>query len=153
MRTKPWLVLTLAALACGGGSGPTGPAAETPAPKVSSCQAFPASFVPFARVHATVNATTGSDRMVLGEMVPGALGFVRAELPMPRSADEQYCDPVPLGPGVTVNAFVPTAAEREGDYSAFSGVIPDPVSNVPFPNNVIPANRLGGLFAWHVPGG
>ncbi len=154
MRIKPWLVLTLVTFACGGGSGdPTAPAVETPAPNLSNCQSFPAGFVPFVRVYSTVDATRGSDRMVLGEMAPGALDLVRTQLPMPRLAKEQYCDPVALGPGLTVKAFVPTVAEREGDYSAFSGVIVDPASSVPFPNNVIPADRLGGLFAWHVPGG
>jgi hypothetical protein len=48
---------------------------------------------------------------------------------------------------------VPTAGERSGDYSQFSGVIRDPLGNVPFPGNVIPTERLGGVFGWHVPGG
>ena len=38
--------------------------------------------------------------------------------------------------------FVPTAAERTGDFSTFSKKLTDPLTGQPFPNNVIPANRL-----------
>ena len=36
----------------------------------------------------------------------------------------------------------PTAAMRQGDFSRASVVIRDPLTNAPFPGNVIPANRL-----------
>src|SRR5579863_9716114 len=39
-------------------------------------------------------------------------------------------------------AFVPTAAERAGDFSALSGVIRDPSTNAPFPGNQIPQSRF-----------
>src|SRR4029453_15722331 len=39
-------------------------------------------------------------------------------------------------------AFVPTAAERAGDFSALSTQLVDPVTRQPFPNNQIPANRI-----------
>jgi outer membrane receptor protein involved in Fe transport len=35
-----------------------------------------------------------------------------------------------------------TPAQRQGDFSAFTGVIRDPLGNQPFPNNVIPQTRL-----------
>ena len=38
--------------------------------------------------------------------------------------------------------FVPTAAERQGDFSTFSKKLTDPLTGQPFPNNVIPVNRL-----------
>lgn len=39
-------------------------------------------------------------------------------------------------------AFVPTAAERQGDFSGITAPILDPATNQPFPNNMIPADRL-----------
>ena len=43
---------------------------------------------------------------------------------------------------VTKTARVPTAAERSGDFSASSGVIIDPFTQQPFPNNQIPPERI-----------
>jgi hypothetical protein len=39
-------------------------------------------------------------------------------------------------------AFVPTAAERQGDFSSTQKTLIDPVSRAPFPSNQIPANRI-----------
>jgi carboxypeptidase family protein len=39
-------------------------------------------------------------------------------------------------------AFVPTAAERTGDFSASGFTVVDPLTGVPFANNRIPSNRL-----------
>ena len=39
-------------------------------------------------------------------------------------------------------AFVPTAAERAGDFSALSTQLVDPVTRQPFPNNQIPGSRI-----------
>ena len=38
--------------------------------------------------------------------------------------------------------IVMTQAQRQGDFSAYPGIIRDPFNNLPFPNNVIPVNRL-----------
>ncbi|AMY11746.1 TonB-dependent Receptor Plug Domain protein [Luteitalea pratensis] len=39
-------------------------------------------------------------------------------------------------------ALVPTAAQRNGDFSGYSRVLRDPLTGQPFPGNVIPANRI-----------
>ncbi len=39
-------------------------------------------------------------------------------------------------------AFVPTAAERSGDFSAISTPLKDPVTGAPFPGNQIPVSRF-----------
>jgi hypothetical protein len=44
--------------------------------------------------------------------------------------------------GVVFNNIVPTAAMRAGDFRASSRTIYDPLTRLPFPNNVIPASRL-----------
>src|SRR5439155_2743469 len=45
------------------------------------------------------------------------------------------------GGGVALTR-VPSARQRAGDFSEFSVTIVDPASGVPFPGNVIPANRI-----------
>ncbi len=42
----------------------------------------------------------------------------------------------------TTSFAPPTEAERRGDYSAFGRPITDPLTRTPFPNGVVPANRL-----------
>src|SRR4029079_19003443 len=39
-------------------------------------------------------------------------------------------------------AIVPTAAQRNGDFSGFSRNIIDPLTGLPFQGNVIPAGRI-----------
>ena len=42
---------------------------------------------------------------------------------------------------------VPTAAERTGDLSADGGTIIDPLTNLPFPGNIIPSDRIDPIAA------
>ena len=51
-------------------------------------------------------------------------------------------------------AFVPTAAERTGDFSALTTQIYDPTSHAPFPGNQIPTNLLSApslFFLKYIP--
>jgi Carboxypeptidase regulatory-like domain len=51
-------------------------------------------------------------------------------------------------------AFVPTAQERNGDFSDISTIIKDPATNQPFTGNQIPASRLSApaqFFLQHIP--
>ena len=62
-----------------------------------------------------------------------------------------FCGQVRLAPGQLFDAFVPTAAERTGNFSAFAGQLLDPrANNLPFPAGIIPANRIGDIFAWRI---
>ena len=47
--------------------------------------------------------------------------------------------------GVFRSARVPTAAEQAGDLSSLGKTIMDPISRLPFPNNIIPANRISPI--------
>jgi len=60
---------------------------------------------------------------------------------------------VALETNYTVPAYVPTAAERIGDFTAYAGLtLMDPLTGGPFPGgNTIPANRLDTVFAWRIP--
>jgi hypothetical protein len=55
--------------------------------------------------------------------------------------------------GVTLSATVPTDAQRQGNFSALSTVIRDPLTGQPFAGNIIPASRFdptaaGMLALW-----
>jgi hypothetical protein len=75
-------------------------------------------------------------------------------VPLPSVPNEQFTNPVTLETNYTVPAYVPTAAERTGDFSAYSGlglVLIDPVNGAPFASNLIPPGRLDTIFAWRIP--
>ena len=48
---------------------------------------------------------------------------------------------------VTTTALVPTLKERAGDFSDVSAAIVDPLTKIPFPGNVIPAERINRVGA------
>jgi hypothetical protein len=48
-----------------------------------------------------------------------------------------------LHKAITQSAPMPTAAERAGDFSQFSGAVRDPRTGLPFTGNVIPSDRDG----------
>ncbi len=56
------------------------------------------------------------------------------------SVEKQY---EPLGRVTTI--FVPTAEQRQGDFSRFAQTIRDPLTNQPFAGNRIPASRLDSI--------
>ena len=48
---------------------------------------------------------------------------------------------------VTTTTLVPTLKERAGDFSGLPATIVDPLTKIPFPGNVIPANRINPVGA------
>ena len=48
---------------------------------------------------------------------------------------------------VTTTALVPTLKERAGDFSGVPAVIVDPFTKIPFPGNVIPADKINPVGA------
>jgi hypothetical protein len=124
-----------------------------------SCLAFTTRTIPFTSIYYVTDANADGDRLVVG--VPAALPSAFLDptlLPVPNAPNEQICNPVQLAPGFYANAYVPTAAERGGDFSAFGAAIPDPdPSNkgANFPGGKIPSNRLDPnnrfpVFAWRI---
>ena len=71
-------------------------------------------------------------------------------IPLPNQPNQLFCGQVQLGPGQLFDAYVPTAAERAGNFSAFSGLLRDPVGNQPFPGGIIPVSRLGDPYAFRI---
>jgi predicted phage baseplate assembly protein len=53
---------------------------------------------------------------------------------------------------VFATAYVPTAAERQGDFSAFADLLKDPDTQrqLDFPDGTIPTTRFDEVFAWRI---
>jgi len=113
------------------------------------CARFPDGVIPFSEVHYTTPANTFGDRLVVGTLSLDPHGLVPPP-PAVLFPNQRYCDQVQLGPGVFADAYVPTATELRGDFSAFAGLLVDPVKRVPFPNGRIGSAEPGSLWAWRI---
>jgi hypothetical protein len=83
-------------------------------------------------------------------------------LPLPAFPNQRFCGGMEVAPGVRAEVFVPTAAERNGDYSqtdltlwdwATRTVLPDGSETMyPFPGNMVPVSRQDAtfIFAWRL---
>jgi hypothetical protein len=113
----------------------------------SQCLKFPPGVTPFSSINYVAAGNTSGDQLVVGTLT-GGLNTLAA-LALPDSANELYCDSaVELAPGQYYsNVYVPSAAERGGNFSAFSGLLVNPANNQPFPGGVIPASQLTQVYA------
>lgn len=141
-RSGAWFVLTVAAVYWSGGV--TRAAAQ--------CTTFPSGYVPFTQVYATYPVSPGS--IVVGAMTTASYSEL-SSVPLPAFPGQTFCVPIQLAPGVYVTAYVPTLAERFGDFSAYllppsSTQLFDPVGGGAYPDNQIPVGS--GIFAWHIVG-
>src|SRR5579871_5140611 len=115
----------------------------------TACAAFPAGFVPFTSIANLSQLDAAGDFAVAGNMtLPNYASY--QSLPLPAATNQQFCGSVFLAPGIPVVAYVPTAAERSGNFSAFTGLLLDPASGIPFPGGVIPASRIPDAMAWRI---
>ena len=113
------------------------------------CSSFPDGYIPFTQVYSTSAPNAAGDRLVVGQMSLEAFNTLQT-ISLPSTVNETFCGLVELAPGSFFGAYVPTAAERLGDFSSF-GVPPiDPLTGLPFPGNIIPAFRLPDPYAWRI---
>ena len=115
-----------------------------------ACAAFPAGFVPFTSVAYRSAPDSAGNTLIVGAVPLANLSVIQS-LPLPAGPNQEFCGVVNLGGGYNVTAYVPTAAERAGDFSAFGGLLIDPIVNRPFPGNIIPLSLLGQVYAWRIP--
>jgi len=126
----------------------------------AQCVNFPSQLVPFASIFYVTDPNSQGDRLVVG--APAAdLQTLLQQLPLPDpdSPNQVYCAPVELAPGFYGQAYVPTkgdddaegqpSGERNGNFSAFVGLLIDPESGAAFPGGIIPATRQD-VFAWRI---
>ena len=135
-------------------------AAVTQGPSKQSCAPITLSGVPFSSVYYVTAPNSAGDLLVVGLPSAGLANFL-ATIPLPNTSDghQQICDPVELAPGLFANAYLPTAAERTGDFSAFASLLLDPNTNQAFvPPGVIPPGRIdptgpnnpAAVWAWRI---
>ncbi len=93
---------------------------------------------------------TSGDRLFVGPMTFDTFTALQG-LPLPQFPNQKFCGTVQLASGALREAYVPTAAERAGDFSAFAGLLHEPGSDTTaFPGGIIPRSRLPGIFAWRI---
>ena len=113
------------------------------------CLDFPSNFVPFTSVLYETPLNNAGDSLVVGVPAPGLAAQLNA-IAQPSGGNQRFCNAqVRLAPNNAYpGVYVPTGAERGGDFREFNGLLTDPQTNRPFAGGVIPANRLNGIFAW-----
>ncbi len=121
-----------------------------------SCAPWPGGFVPFSSVSYLSAPDGAGNRLLAGDTrQPNAsdpLANYKAiqNLPLPAAADQLYCGSIQLTNGYFVQAYVPTAAERQGGFGGFSGILIDPNTNGPFPGNVLPLALHPAFYPWRI---
>ena len=106
---------------------------------------FPAGIIPLSQVLYTTDANGFGDRLVVG-----APAIDIGTIPQPQIPNQQFSDQVQLAPGVYATAYVPTTAERAGNFSDFVGLLVDPTTNQPYPGGIIPDSLLSQVYAWRI---
>ncbi len=120
------------------------------------CKEFPPAYkVAFDSVTSTAGPDSSGDFVVVGYMSPGSWNEFLNLISLPSFVNQRYCDPVQLGPELRAVAYVPSASERQGDFSQFGKPLVDPKTGNPLPNNQIPPPELPsatmqGVFAWRI---
>jgi uncharacterized protein (TIGR03437 family) len=127
-----------------------GNSSDTVTLAIQICAPYPSGFVPFTSIYSVAGPDANGDKVIVGTVLPGNLNQIN-QLLSPTIPDQEFCGTATLGDGYDVTAYVPTAAERAGNFEAFGAPIIDPLSNVPFPGNIIPESLLGQVYAWRIP--
>ena len=134
--------------------------AQADGQSTGSCLPWPATAVPFDSVYYVSNRNTNGDRLVVGNMSLSTYGTLRSQLPAPSFVDQEFCGSLKLANGVYAKAYVPTAAEWNGDFSNSSsgGILRDPLTGtdpangIPFVGGIIPLSRIPITFPWRIDG-
>ena len=87
--------------------------------------------------------------LVVGRMTLSNFHLLQ-EIPFPTAVNQQFCGLVIIAPGILAKVYVPTAAERVGDFSQVGVPLLDPMTGNPFPGSIIPLSRMPDPFALRV---
>ncbi len=110
-------------------------------------------YTPFTSIYYVSPPSANGDRLVVGKMTMATFSQ-RSSIPLPSFPNEMFADvAIELAPGMFFSrVYIPTAAERMGDFSSFGGMLMDPLANMPFPANMIPPSRLPDPYAFRIKG-
>ena len=67
-----------------------------------------------------VGPNASGDYLAVGNTSVPAIQSTLSLLPLPNAVNQQFCDTISVAPGALYFSYVPTAAERAGDFSAFA---------------------------------
>jgi hypothetical protein len=67
-----------------------------------------------------VGPNDNGDYLIVGNTTVPAIQSTLSLLPLPNVANQQFCDTISVAPGALYFSYVPTAAERTGNFSAFA---------------------------------
>jgi len=125
-------------------------AGVTQGPAKEQCLLFPADVIPFSSFSYITDPNSADDRLVVGILSEKGRKFLN-DLPLPSAPDQQFCEPVQLAPGLFVDAYIPTAAERNGSFRAFTSLLRSPfpasLSSSPTPGG---PNSQVAQFGWRI---
>jgi hypothetical protein len=115
---------------------------------LAQCMDFTLPATPFSAVAYVSAANAAGDRLIVGSL--SSISYLAA-VPLPFAANQRFCAMQEMSPGSYADAFVPTAAERAGDFASFTGLLVDPLAGgMPFPFGVIPLTRFPDTWAWRI---
>jgi hypothetical protein len=118
--------------------------------QAAQCANYPLNVVPFSAILYVTDPNKQGDRLVVG--VPSAdMQTLLSQLPDASSPNQTYCAPLELAPSFYAQAYVPTATERQGDFSPFGDLLVDPATGSGFSKSgTIPAEEQKNVFAWRI---
>lgn len=98
-----------------------------------------------------VGPNADGDYLVIGNAGPTTQSALTL-LPLPNFAGgtQQFCNTIPVTPTAMYFSYVPTAAERTGDFSAFAAQLAN-LPDFPFPNGIF--SPSGTIWGFRVPAG
>lgn len=129
------------------------------------CLPPPRGAVRFDVLEYVTNANSHGVRLLSGrrssERISQILTSI-SSLPSPAFPNQKFCGGIDVAPGVRAEVFVPTAAERQGDYSQTDIALWDWATRTilqdgseimfPFPGNIVPLAMQDAthIFAWRL---
>src|SRR3954454_6037522 len=117
----------------------------------SPCVTWSSTGVPFDSVYYVSRRNANGDQYVVGNMSLSTYQTLRTQIAGPTFANQEFCAPIQIAPGLSVRAYVPTASEWAGNYSDAQILIQDPLTtNNFFAGNIIPSSRIPAVFAWRI---
>jgi hypothetical protein len=133
----------------------------TSIPSFAQCATFESTYPILSSLLYVSAPNSAGDRLIVGGFSLSDYMKLGNLVPLPSTSNEQFCSLVNIAPGISAQVYVPTSAERVGDFSPFAGLLLDPASGsvnattgevssglIPFPGGIIPASRMGNFWSW-----